>query len=303
MALSGLSNISNNNQPKPKKAKDSSKKSADYSIKQISHKPQSKFHKTKKSIPHHKRGISKTHKNSFGDRLASYYGINTRRATTEKYPTLDTTIRRKSSVENDIIEQLKIAEAFMKNITSGPRPALTPDYILNVNFDMYDSIVLIDRQNLFYRLKQLGYGTVYDVVADLSHLLGDKTLFIIVKPKFNIRDPDYFRERRNKNIISFNITCSTENDKHLQGCHEVHGFNESDDYLLLLLYDYLYKYINPKIGISILSGDNYKHTYKSIKYFYLDNTLKNKKFNVDTYFDQFSKWVLTNKIYQSIDDI
>lgn len=191
----------------------------------------------------------------------------------------------------------------MKMLTAGERPILTPSHLMGIKYDEFKNIIIIDNQNVFYASDITEYKTPRAMVLDLAQIMGYWNLFIIVKPKLDPKQLDYYQDRDNGNIITFNIECETLNDGRLQKCHEVHGFNETDDYLLLLLYKYFIKHntsansgAHKPLNVSILSGDNYKHTHREINYFYLDEKLKKLKFNHRTYYEQFSKRALTQKL-------
>lgn len=243
--------------------------------------------------------------------------INSDAATHEKHAILDKSKRRVSSVKKDINEQLQIAQDFMDMLTTelnpDRKPILTPTHLMNVRYDEFENIVIIDNQNLYYNSDITGYKTPRDMALDLAQLMGHWNLFIIVKPKLDPKQLDYYQDKDNANVVTFNIDCVTLNDGRMQQCSEVHGFNETDDYLLLLLYKYFNK--NSKkannnntrakrrqIQISILSGDNYKHTRRDINYFYLDEKLKWKKFNQRSYYEQFSKPAITHRLAEQIQD-
>lgn len=244
-----------------------------------------------------------SHSSSHASKKSSLY-INSTNATHNKFKILNKTKRRFSSVKKDIKEQLQTAQEFMKMLTTGPNPILTSTHLMNVKYAEFTNIVIIDNQNLYYNADITGYKTPRDMVLDIAQLMGHWALFIIVKPKLDAKQLDYYQDKANSNIITFNIECATLNNGRLQKYHEVHGFNETDDYLLLLLYKYFKKNaaLNNKhpVNISILSGDNYKHTQREISYFYLDESLKRRKFRQHSYYEQFSKWVLTQKLTERI---
>ena len=267
--------------------------------------PYSHQRKTKPSVSRKARGLPESsHKNSSkrASKQSSAY-INVNNATHNKFKILNITRRRFSSVKKDIKEQLQTAQNFMKMLTTGERPVLTPTHLMNVKYTEFANIVIIDNQNMYYASDTTGYKTPRDMALDLAKLMGHWNLFIIVRPKLDSKHRDYYQDKDNANIITFNIECATLNDGRLQKCHEVHGFNETDDYLLLLLYKYFSKHntsansaSSKSLKVGILSGDNYKHTHREINYFYLNEKLKKSKFNQHTYYEQFSKWVLTQKL-------
>jgi hypothetical protein len=256
-----------------------------------------KFKKIKPSISRKHRGLPDSIRSMSNSKKSSKKSskkgsfISPSNAARNKLQNLNKTKRRYSSVKKDIGEQLKIAKTFIAKIISGPMPILTPTHLMGIKYDEFKKIVLIDNQNLYYNSKYTGYATPRDLCLDLAKKMGYWNLFIIVKPKLDSMQPDYYQERKNANIIVFNINCLTLNGGKLQGCHEVHGFNESDDYLLLLLYKYFKN--NSLVDVSILSGDNYKHTHKDLSYFYIDEKLKSKKFDIRTYFKQFHRDILS----------
>lgn len=259
--------------------------------------------KIKLSVPRKSRKLSALRQNSNNNHISkqSSIYINTNTAARNKFEELNKTKRRISSVKKDINDQLQIAHTFMKTLTTGPNPVLTPTHLMNIKYNEFTHIVIIDNQNSFYASDITNYKSPRDMVLDIAQLMGHWALFIIVKPKLNANQTDYYQDKDNSNIITFNIDCTTLNDGRMQKCHEVHGFNESDDYLLLLLYKYFKKHLKA-IDISILSGDNYKHTYSKINYFYLDERVKASRFNYHKYYEQFSNWVLTNRLTDQIQD-
>lgn len=261
--------------------------------------------KTKPSVSRKARRLPESsHKNSSkrASKQSSAY-INTNNAARSKLNNLNKTKRQFSSVKKDIKEQLQTAQNFMKMLTTGERPVLTPTHLMNVKYSEFANIVILDNQNIFYESATTGYKTPRDMALDLAKLMGHWNLFIIVKPKLDPKHRDYYQDKDNGNIITFNIECATLNDGRLQKCHEVHGFNETDDYLLLLLYKYFSKHNTSAnsssrntLNVSILSGDNYKHTHREINYFYLNEKLKTQNFNKRSYYEQFSNNVLTQKL-------
>jgi hypothetical protein len=273
--------------------------------------PYSHQRKPKPSVSRKARRLPESsHKNSSkrASKQSSAY-INANKATHNKFEILNKTKRRFSSVKKDIKEQLQKAQDFMKMLTASEQPVLTHTHLMNVKYDEFENIIIIDNQNVFYASDITGYKTPRDMVLDLAQTMGHWNLFIIVKPKLDPKQLDYYQDKDNANIITFNIECATLNDGRLQKCHEVHGFNETDDYLLLLLYKYFSKHntsanssSRSPLNVSILSGDNYKHTQREINYFYLNEKLKTRKFNQHTYYEQFSKWVLTQKLTDQIQD-
>jgi hypothetical protein len=268
-------------------------------------------HKTKikQSVSRKARGLPESsHKKSskHASKQSSSY-INANNATLNKFAILNKTKRRFSSVKKDIKEQLQTAQNFMKMLTTGERPVLTPTHLMNIKYTEFANIVIIDNQNIFYASDTTGYKSPRDMVLDMAQIMGHWNLFIIVKPKLDPKHLDYYQDKDNANIITFNIACATLNDGRLQKCHEVHGFNETDDYLLLLLYKYFCKHntsansaSSKSLEVGILSGDNYKHTHRDINYFYLDEKLKTQKFNQQSYYAQFSYRVLTQKLADQI---
>jgi hypothetical protein len=247
-----------------------------------------------------------SHKNSSkrASKQSSAY-INANNATRYKFENLNQTKRRFSSVKKDINEQLQKAKDFMKMLTTGEKPVLTPTHLMNIKYTEFANIVIIDNQNMFYASDTTGYKKPRDMVLDMAKIMGHWNLFIIVMPKLDAKQKDYYKD--NDNIITFNIECETLNDGRLQKCHEVHGFNETDDYLLLLLYKYFCKHntsansaSSRSLEVGILSGDNYKHTHHEINYFYLDEKLKTQKYDQRLYYQQFSKLALTKKLADQI---
>lgn len=273
--------------------------------------------KIKHSISRKARQLPPSNKTKRTPVKETFSFINSDAATDEKHALLNQTKRHISSVKKDINEQLQIAQNFMNMLTSelnpDKKPILTPTHLMNVRYDEFEHIVIIDNQNLYYSHDITEYKTPRDMVLDLAQLMGHLNLFIIVKPKLDPKQLDYYHDKDNANIITFNIDCTTLNNERMQQCSVVHGFNESDDYLLLLLYKYFitnHKKANnsnarakrSQIQISILSGDNYKHTRHNINYFYLDEKLKWKKFNQRAYYEQFSKPAITNRLTEQIQD-
>lgn len=140
----------------------------------------------------------------------------------------------------------------------------------------YTQIVLIDYANIS-KIMLSGKQNVFDIVSKITNKITENNkLYIIIKPNFgkNYVNETYYNG--NPYLIC-NIECIDNSNKIM--CSTAYNYDESDDFLLICLYDMLTmsRYIaNMSVTVKIMSLDLYKFykpTNKSInptdKYFLL----------------------------------
>jgi hypothetical protein len=210
--------------------------------------------------------------------------INQSVATIEKAKVLN---ENQTQVSKNIDEQMQISNRFIENLQSGSSPTLTNTHFMNFNYSDFDEIVLVDHQNLHFNKKITTYKNIITLCADLTKKMSEKKmLFIIVKPKTSPGESPCKQDKNNNNIILLNVECLTPNKNGtVIDCYVNHGFNESDDFVLILLYDFLKK---NNINVSIISGDHFSHTNEELKYFYFDESIRKKNPYYPSYYKQFS---------------